>query len=148
MLTNRAKMMEAIFLSVVLCIFACIGIGMLLTKLGEGSGRAPVQGLRVTINKSQREELFDQLQKFADKHAFEFLLRKAGPNGEGYFIEMLRDDIYINASITRVDPKIVSIRFYNNDTTYPASREIVDGLLNDLKSFLSEITDIRITEEK
>lgn len=34
-------------------------------------------------------------------------MRRAGPNYEGYFIQLVREDIYISAAITRVDPNIV-----------------------------------------
>jgi hypothetical protein len=60
---------------------------------------------------------------------------------------MFRDDITINASINRHDPNIVSIGFFAKYPGYPVEEETVDKLLNDLKSFISEIPNVTITEE-
>jgi len=129
-----------------LCIFGCVGIVRVAEKNSEG--QAPILRLRITVDESMRNEFFSQLQQFANQHSFEFKLRPAGPNGEGFFIEMTRDDIYINANITRVDPKTVSLRFFDTDPTHPTSKETVDDLLIDLKSFLSAIPNVTITEEE
>jgi len=146
MAANRRKLIAITSLIILLWILGCIGPADFAPKNSDGN--LPIRVLRITIDEGQREELFARLREFADKHAFEFLIREAGPNGKGFFVEMLRDDLYINAVITRVDPKIVSIGFYNKDPANATPAETIDKLLNDLKNFISEIPNVTITEEK
>lgn len=152
MLTKRTKVIVIICLSlcfgVTLCIFGFTRIKSLFNLMEISSnGQTPIRSLRITLEKSQREELFDQLRKFADKHAFQFYISDYGTDGEAYLIQMLRDDITVNASINRHDPNIVSIGLFAKYPGYPVDEETVDDLLNDLKSFISEIPNITITEE-
>ena len=119
-------------LGVLLCILGCIGIVMLLNKVGETTGQAPIKGLHVTIDKSQKEELYLQLWKFADEHAFKILIRDVdvdeGPSGKGFFIEMHRRDIQIIAVGEPSAPILVSINFYDEDSKHRAPKETVDEL--------------------
>jgi hypothetical protein len=131
MSANRTKFIATLSLGVLLCIFACIGMAEISQKGSEG--QAPLRRLRVMIEESQREELFAQLRKFADKHGFEIRIRKAGPTREGFFIQMFRDDLYIDGTVTRFDPKIVSIGVFDENPVHPTSEEIVDELFSDLK---------------
>ena len=147
MSSNRTKLIITVSL-VLLCIFGCIGANAMTDTFKKNSeGQAPIRRLQITMDVSQREELFVQLQEFADKHAFEFLIRRASPNYEGYFIELVREDIYISAGITRVSPNIVSIGFYDQDPAKPPPEETVDDLFNDLKSFISGIPTVTIEEK-
>jgi hypothetical protein len=147
MSANRTKLIVTVSLFL-LCIFGCIGAKTMADVFKKNSeGQAPIRRLRITIDVSRREELFTQLQKFADKHAFEFLRRRAGPNYGGYFIRMVRADVYINAMITRVDPNIVSVGFYDQDPAKPIPKETIDDLFNDLKSFISGIPNVTIEEK-
>jgi hypothetical protein len=147
---NRTKLIASIALGVLLCIFACVGFTKIAKKGSEG--QAPIRGLRITIDKSQREILFAQMQNFADKHAIKIVIRdvevEVGPSGKGFFIEMHRSDIQILAVGEPSAPIVVSINFYDEDSAHPASKEIVDNLFNDLKRFISEIPNVAITEEK
>lgn len=149
MLAQRTKLsvVTRLFLGVLLCTLGCVGGSALLSKLREGRSQAPVRSLRVTIEESQREELFDQLKKFADKHAFKFIISDYGTGGDLYLIEIRGDNIKILATITRADPKIVSIGFYRSlPENPPPDEKTVDDLLNDLKSFISEIPNVTIHE--
>jgi hypothetical protein len=145
MSANRTKLIAAMSLSILLCIFGCIGLVQIAKKGSEG--QAPIRALRITIDESERIELFAQLLEFSIEHDFRFLLRTAGPENDGFFIEMIRDDLEISASITRSDPKTVSVGFYDREPSNPTPKETVDELVNDLQRFLSEIPDITITED-
>jgi len=96
MSANRTKLIAAISLSILLCIFGCIGIAEITQKGSEG--QAPIRSLRLTINRSQREELFDQLREFAEKHGFEYELTDFNTNGENFQFWMSRDDMRIIAN--------------------------------------------------
>jgi hypothetical protein len=92
------------------------------------------------------------MQNFADNHAIKIVIRdvevSVGPSGKGFFIEMHRSDIQILAVGEPSAPIVVSIYFYDEDSTHPATKEIVDDLFSDLKSFISEIPNVTIIEEK
>jgi hypothetical protein len=112
MSTNHLKLIRAIFFSVFLCVLACVGIGLLSNRLEEGSSQAPVKSLRVSIDKSQRQELFDQLRKFADKHAFEYSLTDYGGQGKYFLVYILGNNIEILAVETSRNSDVFAIRFY------------------------------------
>ena len=136
----------------VLFVLGCIGMVMFLNKAGETAGQTPIRGLKITIDESQKEELYLQLWKFADKHSFRIHIRdvdvSVGPSGKGFFIEMHRSDVQISAVGKPSAPIMVSINFYDEDRANPAAKETVDELFSDLKSSVSEIPDVTITEEK
>jgi len=149
--TTEEMVVRACFV-VVLCILGCIGTVILLNKVGETTGQAPIRELQITIDKSQKEELYLRLWKFADKHSFNILIRdvevKVGPSGKGFFIEMHRSDVKILAGGEPNAPIIVSMGFHNEDHANPASKQTVDELFNDLKSFVSQIPTVTISEER
>lgn len=153
MSTDRTKIIVIIGLSLcfglLLCIFGYTRIRSLFNMMEvSGNGQAPIRSLRLTIDKSQREELFDQLRTFAEKHGFEYELTDFNTNGENFQFWMSRDDITIIANNVPPNPARVPIRFYAKYPGYPVDEETVDELLNDLKSFLGEIPKVTITEEK
>jgi len=145
MSANRKKLIISISL-LLLCIFGCIGFTDIAQKGSEG--KAPIRELRITLNVNQHEELFIQLEKFADKHDFEFLVRSVEVIPAGIFIEMYRDDLEISAVSVPDSPTKIDLNFYERDSTHPTSTETVDELLNDLKSFIGEIPNVTVTEEQ
>lgn len=77
------------------CSVMCFGytrIRSLFNRMESGSsGQAPLRSLRLTIDKSQREELFGQLRKFADKHGFEYQITDFNTDGENFqFLDVAR----------------------------------------------------------
>lgn len=153
MSTNRTKLFVIVFLSLCFGIILCAGgytlIRSLFNMMEVGSnGQAPVRSLRITLDKSQREQLFDQLRKFADKHGFEYQITDFNTNGENFQFWMSRDDIKIIANNVPPDPTRIPIRFYAKYPGYPVDEETVDELLIDLKSFIGDIPNIMITEEQ
>jgi hypothetical protein len=146
MLANRTKLIVSLFLGFLLCIFGCIGFAQIAKKGSEG--QAPISALRITIDVSRREELFDQLQKFASKHSFRLLIRDVEVIPKGIFIEMYRDDIEIHAGSDASDPTMIDLGIYERDPKHPTQIATVDVLVSDLRSFISEIPNVTITEEK
>ena len=94
---------------------------------------------------NQREELFVQLRKFSEKHELEFYLNFYR-GGEIFSIEMRGKGIEIAALSTNTTE--LDISFFEEDPTNPPSQETVDEVYSDLKSFISEIPNVTITEEK
>jgi hypothetical protein len=115
-----------------------------------------LMSLRITVDKNQYEELlteiFTQLQKFADKRSLEFTA--SFYNDERYEIFVVTiygDGFQITSEAVRGNLTEIIINFYvefNNKAPTLTSQETADELFNDLKSFLGEIPNVTIMEEK
>jgi hypothetical protein len=145
---SKSRIVAWLLVGITVCVLGCIGMTKLIDKAGESSSQAPVRRLRVILDESQREVLFDQLQKFADKHGFSFVIADYGTGGELYLVEILGDNVKMLATINRTDPKVVSIGFYGRSPEDPPpDEEVVDALVIDLINFISEIPNVTITQE-
>lgn len=122
-------------------------LGCNFVNVGPGVRVMPIRSLTLTIEKSQREELFDQLRKFADKHGFEHRVTDFNTNGEHFQFWMSGDDMFITASDVPPDPDLVDISLYGKNPGVSVDEEVVDDLVNDLKSFISEIPNATIVEQ-
>ena len=153
MLTQRTKLIVIVCLSLCFAAMACVlvfpRIISLLNMMEIGSkGQAPIIRITLIIDKSQREELFDKLRNFAEKHGFEYELTDFNTNGENFQFWISRDDLRIIASNVPPDATRVSVRFYAKYPGYPVDEKVVDELFNEVKSLISEIPNVTITEEK
>ena len=131
-----------------LCLVALLFTLGCILNIADGISLEPVRGLRITIDESQRDDLFAQFQKFADKYRFEIDITDFNTNGEHFQVWMSGDSIQIVASDVPEEPNEVSIDFYGLYPGYPVDEETVDEFLNDLESFISEIPNVTITEVK
>jgi hypothetical protein len=101
----------------------------------------------ITIDESQREELFAQMRKLADEHSLEFQLSLSSDktlfhaeiHGEGY---------HLTSEPVVGSPREISTVFFIDYHKAPTSTslETVDELSNELKSLLGEIPNVTITE--
>ena len=99
------------------------------------------------IDVNRREELIAELRKFAVKHDFEILTREVEVSPDGIFIEMYRDDLKITAASVPDAPTKIDLNFYERNPANPTPEETVDELFSDLKSLISEIPNVILTEE-
>ena len=148
MRTNHTKLIVVVSLSIILCALSCFGFTQIAKQGSEG--QAPIKTLDVTVTAGQREELFGKLRSFANDHAFKIIIRdvevRTGPSGKGFFVEMLRDDVYINAVGNPSAPIMISVNFHNADSEHQAPKEVVDKLCIDLEESLSSITNLSVTQ--
>ncbi|MEO7841779.1 MAG: hypothetical protein ABIU06_20745 [Anaerolineales bacterium] len=149
MSTERIKFIMPICLcvSVLFSTLACA----LVNNVGGGNSLAPVRTLTLTVDTSQREEFISQLQIFSEKHGFETEIDYYNIKGEHFQFWMLREDIKITVGSVPPDPTLVYIAFYAGYPGAPADEDAVDEvdeLVTDLISFISEIPNVTITEEK
>ena len=128
-------------------LFAILACG-LVNSVGGGNSLAPVRNLTLTIDKSQRDQLFDQLQKFANKHAFETQLTDFNTKGENFQFWMSREDVTIIADNVPPDPTLVYISFFLKTSRTPENEKIIDDLLKNLEDYIYEIPNVIIAEEK
>ena len=135
-----------LFALLFLVVTGCVSLGVFEVSKGDGS-QLPVRRLDIKLDKNQRDIFFDRLRAFAEAHAFKFILTDYG-SGDDYQAEILGDHIKILAVILRHEPERVFIGFYGRYSEEPPpNEEIIVDLVDDLKSFISEIPNITITEE-
>lgn len=133
-----------LYLGVIAGILGCT----LLNNAANEINQEPVRRLRITIEESQREDLFAQFQKFAEAHNFKIDITDFNTNGEHFQVWMSGDSIQIVASDIPRKPNEASIDFYGLYPGYPVDEETIDELLTDLKSFIGEIPNVTIMEEQ
>ncbi|MCI0610225.1 MAG: hypothetical protein L0Z71_14340 [Anaerolineae bacterium] len=145
---KRAKwyLLIGSILGILCCGFGCVSIAKNLgTK--NSSEKFPIRTLSIQIEQDQREELFVQLQSFSKKHNLEFHL-SFYDNKRVFFVEMYGEKFHILAQPIPGAPEKIDIDLYEEDPTNPPAQEVVDKLFSNLKSFISEIPNVTITEEQ
>jgi hypothetical protein len=105
----------------------------------------PVRTFTITIDKAQRQELLDQLQNFADKHEAKYAFSDYGTT-DHFLAEIWGESLLILAGNVPGTSDLVDISFYGKLPGHVPDEELVDEWLQDLKSFISEIPDVMITE--
>ena len=101
----------------------------------------------VTINPSQNQQLIEQSRQFAYKHSFRLDVADFDHPASDLRILMIRRDVEI-ATRSSSNPGGFKIAFYNYDCIHPTVVSDIDDLVNDFKSFMSEIPNVMITEAK
>jgi hypothetical protein len=153
-LTQRNKLIigVSLILGILLCLLLCVlgGIGIKrMTKTTDNSyEQLPRRKVDITIDTSQRQVFFDQLRKFADKHAFTILIDVQPAGSEHFLVYMTRGDIWIIGDNVF---KLGEYRFGFYDANYgppTATESVLDDLLNDLQSFISEVPSATFSVEK
>ena len=154
------KLNTVVFLLLALCIGLCIGLSFGLFG-GVGIGRIttviqpdfsskavyPIRNVYITIDPSQREELFAQLRKFTYKWNYAILIKPESLNPENFDIYMWRYDMRASGA-NPFDPETFSIAFFYTDPTMPVPEEYFDEEIADLEIFISEIPGATFTVEK
>ena len=139
-------LMVGSILIVVCFVLGCIGA--VKTLDGKNTTETlPIRSLSIELAVSQREELFTQLREFSEKHHLKFDV-SFYENKKEFFVFMEGKGLEIIASPRPITITEIRVSFYEADSTNPPSEEIVDELFSDLKSFISEIPNATIIEEK
>jgi hypothetical protein len=148
MLTKRKKIIigSCLLPGILFCVLGCIGIKMMAPQ----KQRYPQEAQRsvvITIDTSHRQEFFDQLRKFADKHDFKILIDTRSSGSEDFLIEMTREDIEISGANVFAAGEY-QLGFYHADLLHPAPESTFDDLISDLESFINEVPDTTFSVEK
>ena len=132
---------------ILLCVLGCASVIPYINLKGNPNSK-PVRDLIITMDVNQREELFTQMRKFADKHSLKFTLTLYGAANTlpPFLVAIYGDGFQISASDVPKSPREIDIGFYNLAST-PTPQGTVDALFNDLKIFLGEIPNVTITEQ-
>lgn len=141
-----------LILSIALSMICVVFGGAVVKKIGMAEvdrGHLPIRRLKIKVDMSQREVLFEQCRKFADKHQFQYDLSfYESSGGKNFQVWMRGYDIEIIVRDVPESSMDAVVNIYNTNPSLPAPSETVDELLNDLKIFLGEIPNITITEEQ
>jgi hypothetical protein len=148
MSTKRAKwfLLVGSILGILCCVFGSVSVARNYNKRNP-SERAPIRTLSIRIDEDERDELFSQLRKFSEKHHLEFSL-SFYKGKEIFFVDMEGMGLIISALSTPVNTTELDIDFYEEDPTNPPPQDTIDELFSDLKTFISEIPNVTIIEEK
>jgi hypothetical protein len=109
-----------------------------------------IKSLLITIDENRKQEVLDQLQKFADKHSLDFKLSFSSDKSI-FHLEIYGDGFHIIGGQGLKDN--IRTTFYidsNNETPNPTPfpQETFDELFNELKNFLEEIPNATIVEDE
>jgi hypothetical protein len=107
------------------------------------------KSLRITMDESQREELFAQMRKLADEHSLEVRVSLSSDKSV-FHVEIHGEGFHITSDPVVGSPREILINFFIDykKVPTPTSLEAVDELFNELKSLLGEIPNVTITEEE
>jgi hypothetical protein len=152
MFANHKKLIVGGCLSSVILLCLVFGIwavtGINSTKQSfDYLNQLPRRTVDIAIDASRRQELFDQLRKFAAKNGFGIqIINQDGMPPDYFFIDMNRRDIRINGlnllapqENPTFPPVDYELGFYDVDQLRPAADLIYDILVNDLQSFISGV---------
>jgi hypothetical protein len=150
MLTKRIKWIIIVclfFCTLLLGTLGCAVATKMLTPQALKYPRDPRRSAIVIIEISRREEFFDQLRKFADKQRFMILIdpQPAGP--EEFLISITGGDIEIDGA-NPFAPGEYHLGFYDIDHMHSAPEAVLDDLVNDFISFISEVQGTTFSIEK
>ena len=151
MLTNRTRIIMGVSLVLTFLLGMLVGMGINPNSLQvDNSGTQHARRtLRVTIEKNQWNDLFDQFRSFADQWGYAIRIAPLDPNGNSFNVELWRADMRLTAFMdTGFDNGKVQIHFYDTDRTRPVPEQYYDEEVNDLISFISEIPNVSVTQEK
>ncbi len=124
--------------ALLLCSLAIYVLGTITGTRGTDSGKSPRRTVDITIDTRHRQELFDQLRKFGAKHNFKVIIDPMNPSGDEFLIAMYGKDVEIFGG-NPFELEKYDISLYDADSRSPVSDSVLDDLVNDLKSFVSEV---------
>lgn len=152
MLKNPRKLLFtfALFFCVTFLFGCLVNVKDAVEIATDNGGQLPMRRLRITIEESRHDELFEQFHKFAEEHGFEIEISDYGSDGEVFQVWMLRDQIKVIAMHTRFDPEVVSVGFYDQERTTPVSEETmdtIDDLIMDFENLIKEIPGVMVIQQ-
>lgn len=104
-----------------------------------------LKSFTVTIDPSQDKQFIEQSRNYAFKHGFRFDVGPFVESNNDWRFRMIRKDVEVIAR-TPSAPGGYQIGFYNYDCIHPTLASDIEELVNDFKSFMSEIPAAMITE--
>ena len=135
----------ALSLGSLFCIVGCAVTITELRKLGEPNSQMPVKSLVLVVEQKHRENLYNQLKKYADKHGLEYAFADFGTDGEHVQVSMAGANIEIITNVYQESPNKFFANFYPRNIGDPPPDNI-DEWVGDFINFVKEVPDIEIVE--
>jgi hypothetical protein len=158
MVTKRPKLVMMIFLFLGSCIgllFGCVlamFIGnakpiernsITLTPLPNPA----IRTITITIDPDRQDELFSQLEKFADLWRYAFLIAPTESNENEYVVSLYRIDMKLKGSYF-ADSGILELGFYNTNPKSRHPQSFFDNELKDFEALINEIPNSNYSAQK
>jgi len=147
-------------LSTIVMMFLCLLLGFLVgystkavavaideNKNNKTYQKYPRRTIVVKIEMDQQEMLFDKLRSFAEYEGFAIRIAPTTPSGIDYIVQMWREDVNILA-LNDIEPREFRIGLFDTDSAVSIPEWAVSSLKSKLISYLKEIPNVTITEEK
>jgi hypothetical protein len=125
-------------LLLLMVILGCFGMDIFTKPSNKDSGQQARKSVIITIDINRRQEFFDQLRKFAEKHGFAIQIDTLASSDEEFQIYMTRDDVFISGA-TAFALEEYYIGFYDRDNVHFTPDAVFDDLASELERFVSEI---------
>jgi hypothetical protein len=149
MSVERIKVNAATWLLLGLAIGVLIGLSINNIRIKEGPEVpvakptfTPGRVVDVTLDRNQQEELFAQLEKFAEKWRYAIRIRPTDLNGI-FRIDMWRSDIHVGGVYDQSGG--LQLAFMDTESTRPTPAEHFEAEIQDLKTFIDEIPNSTFT---
>jgi hypothetical protein len=147
MSVEHVKLKAWIWLLLGLFIGVFIGLGIDNVSMSERSVDTnptfiPGRVVDITIDESQQEELFAQLEKFAEKWRYAIRIRPTDLSGI-FRIDMWRSDIHVGCVYDQSGG--LQLAFTDTESTRPTPAEHFEEEIQDLKTFIEEIPNSTFT---
>lgn len=145
MSVERIKVNAATWLLLGLAIGVLIGLNINNIRMNEGpqvpvtnSTFTPGRVVNITIDQSQQEELFAQLQKFADKWRYAIRIAPVFEGSDDIRADLWRTDMKVRGIYLSSSGELKLV-FSDAELTRPTPAEHFEEELQDLKTFMHEI---------
>ncbi|MEM7621449.1 MAG: hypothetical protein AAF228_13565 [Pseudomonadota bacterium] len=130
-------------------ILALIFVALLFfaTKKPILSGQLPLEKIRITIDNIQKEELFTNLRKFAEKNAFAIRIAPTNPTEKNVSIQMWRMDAKIFGGNPFEENKF-RFGIYETSPGFKIPLEHVNEIIQNFRSHIESIENSKFIVEK
>jgi hypothetical protein len=131
-------------LILIICLFTTLLMSILACVTSPSPNREAIKRLDITMDVAQVQEFRTQVEKFANKHSLEYTEKFY--NTDGYFsVFMVGDDYHIVLNNYEDNLGRIGLDLFNKASP-PISQKTLAELVDDLKGFINEIPNVKITE--
>ena len=148
---ERVKLNATTWLLLGLSIGVLIGLSINKLRMKEPPGVPvanptfiPGRVVNITINQSQQEELFVQLQKFADKWHYAIRIAPVFEKSDDFHVGLWRTDMKAIGAYLSSSGQL-QLAFTDTESTRPTPAEHFEEEIQDLKTFMDEIPNSTFT---
>jgi len=106
-----------------------------------------IRTITITIDPDRQDELFSQLEKFADMWRYAFLIAPTESNENEYVVSLYRIDMKLKGSYF-ADSGRLELGFYNTNPKSRHPQSFFDNELKDFEALINEIPNSNYSVQK